>query len=74
MFAVILSLLDTGLKLWLDKRRTRFIDEKIRLEKAYYEEYNKPDGERSNAVLDNLHAELCRLAIAFATEAGTPSA
>ena len=69
MFTLILSLLDTGLKLWLSKEKTKYIDKKIELEKAYYAEYNKPPEERSDAVLDNLYFELRTLAIAFTQEA-----
>lgn len=69
MFTLILSLLDTGLKLWLSREKTKYIDKKIELEKAYYAEFNKPMSERSDAVLDNLTFELKVLAIAFTQEA-----
>lgn len=69
MFSIILSLLDTGLKLWLSKEKTKYVDKKLELEKAYYLEYNKPLEERSDAVLDNLEFELRSLAIAFTQEA-----
>lgn len=69
MFTLILSLLDTGLKLWLSKEKTKYIDKKIALEKAYYEEMNKPETERSQTALDNIYFELRVLAIAFSQEA-----
>jgi hypothetical protein len=69
MFTLILSVLDTGLKLWLSKERTKYVDKLMRLQKEYYEESNKPAEERSDAVLDNLFFELRILASAFAAEA-----
>lgn len=74
MFFLVLSLLDTGLKLWLHKDKTKYVDKKMALEKAYYAEFNKPLEERSDAVLDNLFFELRVLATAFAADAGKPDA
>ena len=33
--------LDTALKLWLSKEKTKYIDKKIELRAAYYAEWNK---------------------------------
>lgn len=65
MFILILSLLDTALKLWLSKEKTKYIDKKIELQAAYYAEWNKPIEQRSDAVLDNIMFELKNLAVAF---------
>ena len=67
MFELILGLLDTALKLWLSKEKTKYIDKKIELQAAYYAEWNKPLEQRSDAVLDNIMFELKNLAIAFKT-------
>lgn len=73
MFTLILSLLDTGLKLWLSKEKTKYIDKKMQLERDYYAEINKPEDVRSDAVLDHLEYELRVLARAFATAAASQS-
>jgi hypothetical protein len=65
VFILILSLLDTALKLWLSKEKTKYIDKKMELQAAYYAEWNKPLDQRSDAVLDNIMFELKNLAIAF---------
>ena len=69
MVTLILSLLDTGLKLWLSKEKTKYIDKRIALEKQWYAEYSKPETERSQAILDNILFELKVLVIAFTQEA-----
>lgn len=69
MITLILGLLDTGLKLWLSKEKTKYIDKKIALEKAYWEEINRPEGEINDAALVNIEFELRILAIAFISEA-----
>lgn len=71
MFELILSLLETGLALWLSKEKTKYIDKKMELQRAYYAEYNKPLSERSDAALDNLYFELRVLAIAFMSDASS---
>ena len=67
MIDTVLALLTAGLNLWLNEEKTKYVDHKISLEKQYYEEYNKPIGERSDAVLDNLVFQLRILASAFVT-------
>lgn len=39
---VLLEILDSALSLWDSKEKTKYIDKKIKLEKKYYEEFNKP--------------------------------
>lgn len=55
---VILNILDSALSIWKSKEATKYIDKKIKLEKEFYEEYNKPLEERSDAILDNLNLQL----------------
>lgn len=73
MFDLILSLLNTGLQLWLSKEKTKYIDQLMQLQKDYYAEYNKPLADRSDAILDNLCFQLHVIAAAFVTSAGTPN-
>lgn len=70
MFGTILNLLTVGLDLWNSKEKNKYIDKKMALEKAYYEEFNKPDGVRADSVLDNLEFELHVLSTAFCAQAG----
>lgn len=70
MFEVLLKVLGAGLSIWASKEARKYIDQKIALEKAWYAEYNKPDSDRSDAVLDNIEFQLRTLCIAFAAEAG----
>ena len=70
MFELILGLLKTALDLWLSKEKTKYIDQMMSLKQRYYEEYNKPESERSDAELDYLLFELRNLAIAFTAQAG----
>lgn len=70
MFNLILSLLGTGLSLWEHKEKNKYIDRKMALEKAYYDEFNKPESERSDAVLDDIEFQLRVLSTAFIATAG----
>ena len=64
----ILGILSTALSLWKSKEARKYIDEKIKLEKKWYVEFNKPvrdpykdpdEGDyRSNAVIDVIDSEL----------------
>lgn len=63
-----------GLNLWNSKEKTKYVDRAIKLKERWREEYNKPSGARSNAVLDNLESELRELAVAFSTAAGAKDA
>lgn len=64
----LFGLFEAGLILWNTKESNKYRDEYIRLNKAYYEEYNKTMDFRSDAVLDNLQFQLRVLAIAFASD------
>lgn len=54
----LFELAGAALSIWKSKEARKYLDEKIKLEKDFYEEYNKPIGKRSDAVLDNIDREL----------------
>ena len=58
MFASILGIVEAALSIWQSKLRQKYIDRVDEIKRAYYAENNKPAGERSDAVLDNLEFEL----------------
>ena len=72
MFESLAAALSAGLTLWKDKNRTKYVDALMRLRREYYAESNKPDSQRSDAVLDNLESELRILASAFSSGVGKP--
>lgn len=55
---VLFEILNSALSIWDSKEKTKYIDQKIKLEKKFYEEYNKNLSVRSDAVLDNVQHEL----------------
>lgn len=67
MIETILTILSAGLQLWSSKEKTKYQDKLMALRKGYYEEYNKPEDQRSDAVLDNIEFELRILGTAFAS-------
>lgn len=67
MFTALLQVLLAGLQLWTDKEKTKYVDQLMKLKKEYYEEVNKPDDKRDDAVLDNLEFQLRLLGSAFAS-------
>lgn len=70
MIDSIFKLLGAGLSLWDTKEKTKYQDKFIKLKKDWYEEYNKADNERSDAVLDNILFELNLLCNSFAAQVG----
>jgi hypothetical protein len=58
MIAVLFGVLSEGLKLWNSRESTKYLDEVLQLEKEWYEEYNKPIAQRSNANLDDIELRL----------------
>ena len=68
MFAVILEILSAALSIWANAAKTKYIDQKIAIETQYYAEQNKPDGQRSDAILDDLEEQLKVLAMGVAAE------
>ncbi len=75
MIELILSLAASALSIWASKEKTKYSDQLGTLQKAYYDEYNKPLSERSDATLDNLEFELRVLArqLSAAIGASNPS-
>lgn len=74
MFQALLEVLGAGLELWTHKEKTKFVEKKMKLERAWYDEYNKGPNVRSNAVLDSLEFELRVLASAFVVSVGKQNA
>lgn len=72
MIGTIISLLAAGLNLWAEKEKNKYIDELLAIKKGFWEEWNKPEGERSDAVLDSLKFRLEILAEAFLQKTGKP--
>lgn len=68
----ILAIIAAALSIWESKEKRKYQDEKLSIEKAYYEEQNKPPEIRSDAVLDNLEFRLRILASALAADIGKP--
>ncbi len=67
MILQIISLLSAGLTLWSDKEKNKYIDKLIELKKKYYEESNKLEADRDDAVMDNILFELKILSDSFVT-------
>ena len=74
MFTILADLLGSALKLWETKEKQKYIDEYLSLREQYEKEYNRPDGDRSAAVLDNLEFKLRLIAIAVTAGVGKPNA
>lgn len=74
MFAALAKALGAGLSIWESKEKNKYRDKLLSLKKAYYEEFNKPESVRSDAVLDNLEFELRILAESFASSVGESNA
>jgi len=70
MIESVMALLKAGLTLWVDKNKTKYLDKFLSLQRDYYAEVNKPEGVRSNAVLDNIRFELELLSFAFSSAVG----
>lgn len=71
---MIMQLLQTGLNLWDDKEKNKYVDKLMKLKQDYYVEINKPQAERDDAILDNIEFELRNLSIAFSTTVGKQNA
>lgn len=74
MVETIFSLLSSGLSLWQHKDKTKYADELIDLKKRWYEESNKADADRDDAVLDSIEFQLRILAIGFTADVGSANA
>ena len=58
MVSVLFEVLVQGLKLWNAKESTKYLDEVLKLQKEWLEEYAKPRAKRSNANLDHIEQQL----------------
>jgi hypothetical protein len=58
MFTTILSIIDSVLNIVELKIERKYVDQLVEIKRAYNEETNKPEADRSDAVLDNLWVEL----------------
>jgi hypothetical protein len=58
IFGAILGIVQAALSIWASKLRQKYVDKVESITRAYYAEMNKPESERSDAVLDNLQFEL----------------
>jgi hypothetical protein len=68
---LIFQSLSTGLSIWESKEKTKYIDKMLTLKRQWYEEYNKPTSNRSDARLDHIEYELRILVETFASKVGT---
>ena len=68
IFSSILKIVEAALSSWEHKLKQKYVDQIEELKRTYYAEINKPDDERSDAVLDNLERELCIAAEALAAQ------
>lgn len=71
MIGSLFKVLEAGLGLWKSKESRKYLDRVIKLKKEFYEEYNKDDNVRSDAVLDNIQFELRLISDSFASQIGS---
>ncbi len=71
MVESIIALVDVILEIAKIKIERKYIDQYLELKRAWYEEKNKPDSTRSDAVLDNIKRELRLVGEAIAADART---
>ncbi|HMX98741.1 MAG TPA: hypothetical protein PK473_03080 [Nitrosomonas sp.] len=64
IFASLISLIEL-------KERRKYVDKKLALEAQYYEEYNKPEDQIDDAMLDSIEFQLISLIQAMAAELQT---
>lgn len=74
MFDELLKLLRVSVTFLDDKEKHKYVDQLMDLEAQYYAESNRPDSDRSDAVLDNLRFQLCNLSAAFRAGLEKPNA
>jgi hypothetical protein len=58
MTTALFEALAAGLTLWKDKNATKYLDDVLKLQKEWVDEYNKPREKRSNANLDHIEQQL----------------
>tara|TARA_R100001086_G_C11848201_1_gene260856 strand:- start:9472 stop:9705 length:234 start_codon:yes stop_codon:yes gene_type:complete len=66
----VFKLLEAGLTLWNTKESKQYLKEVINLKKEFYEEFNKDERNRSNAVLDNIKHQLRIIEEGFTSQVG----
>ena len=71
MIDALIKSLEAGLSLWASKEKRKYLDKVISLKRDFYEEYNKPDDDRSDAVMDNIRLQLRIVANGFSTSLKT---
>jgi len=74
MVEVLFGVLMQGLKLWNHKESTKYLDEVIKLQQDYLDEYNKPRHLRNNNDLDSIQLRLELISKNFITSAGKKDA
>lgn len=62
MIGAIFALVEAALSLANTIIKRKYVNRVNDLKRGWYEEFNKPEAERSNAVLDNIEREL-RIAV-----------
>ena len=67
MVSVLFEVLAQGLKLLNSKESTKYLDEVLKLQKEWLEEYAKPRAKRSNANLDRIEQQLVLISKHFIT-------
>ncbi|QDP68082.1 MAG: hypothetical protein Unbinned5081contig1003_14 [Prokaryotic dsDNA virus sp.] len=70
MIESVFKLLEAGLTLWNTKESKQYLKEVINLKKEFYEEFNKDERNRSNAVLDNIKHQLRIIEEGFTSQVG----
>lgn len=73
-FEALLKVLGAGLSIWDSKEKSKYVDRLMRLKKEFYDEYNKPQDSRSDAILDGIEFELRVLSLAFSSSVGKQDA
>jgi hypothetical protein len=62
---VLFDVLVQGLKLWNTKEGNKYLDEVLKLQIEWLDEYNKPRAKRSNANLDAIENRIYLISKAF---------
>ena len=69
-YGLILGLLKVSIETFRNERKDRFLKKYVKLEREWYEEFNRPDNTRSDLALDRIMLELELLAKLVVAEAG----
>ena len=74
MTATLFEALAAGLTLWKDKNATKYLDDVIKMQKEWLDEYDKPREFRSNANIDYIEQQLCLISKLFSSSVRKPNA